>query len=334
MYWEDLMSTVLRLSLLVPLFAFTVAMSPSTLSAFDEPMLSIKTGNITGVYYAAGSAVAKMHNRKLKEYNLRLIAAASEGSIANIQEVSEGNAACGIAQANTLYLAKRGEQFWQGSPQAQLRSVLGLYTEDFTIVAAVDAEVNSLADLKGKTVNIGELGSTDNIQAKSILGAVGLDLEQDLEIIEKPTYEASELLQSGDIDAYFYTVGHPNLSIKEAASGERKVMIVSPGQEIIERFSSMREDLLATEIPIDYYTAIANREPVPTVGVKAILFCSTDTDEQTVYNMVKEVFENLDLFTRQHPAFANLTPEKLSTDLIVPLHPGAERYFRGAGLLR
>ena len=238
-----------------------------------------------------------------------------------------------VAQANALYYAKRGEQFWEGSPQAQLRSVLGLYTEDFTIVAAVDAEVNSLADLKGKTVNIGELGSTDNIQAKSILGAVGLDLEQDLEITEKPAYEASELLQSGDIDAYFYTVGHPNLSIKEAASGKRKVMIVSPGQKIIDDFASMREDLLATEIPIDYYTAIANREPVPTVGVKAILFCSADTDEQTVYNMVKEVFENLDLFTRQHPAFANLTPEKLSTDLIVPLHPGAERYFRGAGVL-
>ncbi|MGD9019378.1 MAG: TAXI family TRAP transporter solute-binding subunit, partial [Desulfuromonadales bacterium] len=183
---------VLRLSLPVALLTCTVFMTPSTLHAFDEPVLSIKTGNITGVYYAAGSAVGKMHNRRLKEYNLRLIAEASEGSIANIQEVSEGNAACGIAQANALYYAKRGEQFWEGSPQAQLRSVLGLYNEDFTIVAAVDAEVNSLADLKGKTVNIGELGSTDNIQAKSILGAVGLNLEQDLEIIEKPTYEASE----------------------------------------------------------------------------------------------------------------------------------------------
>lgn len=325
---------VLRLSLPVALLTCTVFMTPSASLAFEEPMMSIKTGNITGVYYAAGSAVAKMHNRKLKEYNLRLIAEASEGSVANIQEVSEGTAACGIAQANALYYAKRGEQFWQGSPQGQLRSVLGLYTEDFTIVAAVDAGVNSLADLQGKTVNIGELGSTDNIQAKSILGAVGLDLEQDLEITEKPAYEASELLQSGDIDAYFYTVGHPNLSIKEAASGKRKIMIVSPGQEIIDRFSSMREDLLATDISIDYYTAIANRESVPTVGVKAILFCSADTDEQTVYNMVKEVFENLDLFTRQHPAFAKLTPENLVSDLIVPLHPGAERYFRGAGVLR
>ena len=325
---------VLRLSLPVALFTCTVFITPSASLAFDEPMETIKTGNITGVYYAAGSAVAKMHNRKLKEYNLRLIAEASEGSVANIQEVSEGHAACGIAQANALYYAKRGEQYWQGSPQGQLRSVLGLYTEDFTIIAAVDAGVNSLADLKGKTVNIGELGSTDNIQAKSILGAVGLDLEQDLDITEKPTYEASELLQSGDIDAYFYTVGHPNLSIKEAASGKRKIMILSPGQEIIERFASIREDLVATDIPIDYYSELANTEPIDTISVKAILFCNADTDEKIVFNMVKEVFENLDLFKRQHPAFANLTPEKLSTDLIVPLHPGAERYFREAGVLR
>lgn len=325
---------ILRLSLPVALFTCTVFITPSASLAFDEPMETIKTGNITGVYYAAGSAVAKMHNRKLKEYNLRLIAEASEGSIANIQEVSEGHAACGIAQANALYYAKRGEQYWQGSPQGQLRSVLGLYTEDFTIIAAVDAGVNSLADLKGKTVNIGELGSTDNIQAKSILGAVGLDLEQDLDITEKPTYEASELLQSGDIDAYFYTVGHPNLSIKEAASGKRKIMIVSPGQEIIERFASIREDLVATDIPIDYYSELANTEPIDTISVKAILFCNADTDEKIVFNMVKEVLENLDLFKRQHPAFANLTPEKLSTDLIVPLHPGAERYFREAGVLR
>ena len=75
-------------------------------------------------------------------------------------------------------------------------------------------------------------------------------------------------------------------------------------------------------------------EPIPTIGVKAILFSRADTDEQVVYNMVKEVFENFDLFKQQHPAFANLTPEKLSTGLIVPLHPGAERYFKEAGLLR
>ncbi len=327
------MSSVARLFLLLSLVTFTVSISPSTLLAFNEPMQSIKTGNITGVYYAAGSAVAKMHNRKLKEYNLRLIAEASEGSIANIDDVTNGLSAFGIAQANALYFASKGEREWQDTPHNKLRSVLGLYTEDFTLVAAVDAGINSLADLKGKTLNIGEFGSMDRMQATDLLQLVGLDPENDLSINDRPTYEASELLQQGEIDAYFYTVGHPNLSVKEASHGDRKIMIVAPEQKVIDSITSRREYLVDRIIPINYYTELANNEPVRSIGVKAILFCNTDTDEEVVYNMVKEVFANFYLFKQQHPAFANLTPEKLSTGLIVPLHPGAERYFKEAGVL-
>ena len=306
---------------------------PQIVDAFDEPMKSIKTGDVTGVYYAAGSAVAKMHNRKLKEYNLRLIAEASEGSISNIDDVANGLAAFGIAQSNALYYAKSGEEYWQGEPLKNLRSVLGLYTEAFTLVAAVDAGINSLADLKGKTLDIGELGSTDNLQARSILNYLGLDPEKDLTVVEKPVYEASELLQKGEIDAYFYTVGHPNLSIKEASHGDRKIMLVTPEQEFVDAFLGQKEYLVERIIRVDYYTEIANKEPVRTLGLKAILFCNADTDEDVVYHMVKEVFENFELFKKQHPAFANLTPEKLSSNLVVPLHPGAERYFKEAGLL-
>ncbi|MBW2473469.1 MAG: TAXI family TRAP transporter solute-binding subunit [Deltaproteobacteria bacterium] len=323
-----------RLFMLLSLVTFTVSIFPSTLLAFDEPMLSISTGNVTGVYYAAGSAVAKMHNKKRKEYNLRLLAEASEGSVANIQNVTDGTTAFGIAQANALDYAQNGEHYWQDAPVNNLRSVLGLYTEAFTVVAAVNANINSLQDLRGKIVNIGEHGSTDNIQAKSILGFVGLDMEKELTVSEVPTYEASELLQQGRIDAYLYTVGHPNLSIKEASHGARKIMIVPPSTKYVDALLEQKDTLVERVIRVDYYKDLANTEPVRTFGVKAILFCNVDTNEEVVYRIVKEVFENLDLFKRQHPAFAKLTPERLSTKLIVPLHPGAERYFKEAGLLR
>ncbi len=307
---------------------------PQIVTAFDEPMQSIKTGNITGVYYAAGSAVAKMHNRKLKEYNLRLIAEASEGSLSNIDDVANGLVAFGIAQSNALYFAQKGENYWQGKPEDKLRSVLGLYNEAFTVIAGADAGIQTLDDLKGKVVNIGELGSTDYEQAARIFKELDLDPKHDLTTLENPSYEASELLQAGKIDAYFYTVGHPNLSVKEAAGGERQIKIISPGQELIEKRLNGRPYLSSTDIPIDYYPKIANKQPIPTIGVKAILFTHADTDEDVVYQMVKEVFENFELFKKQHPTFAYLTPEKLSTGLIVPLHPGAERYFKEAGLLR
>ena len=325
--WEDPMSLIARLSLLSFLAILTNVISPPNLVAFDEPMLSIKTGNVTGVYYAAGSAVAKMHNRKLKEYKLRLIAETSEGSIANINDIISGSAAFGISQANTLYFAKKGEGPWQNAPQNTLRSVLGLYTEDLTLVAAVDADIYSLADLKGKVVNISEPGSMDRTQAMLLFDLLGLDPENDLTINERPTYEASELLQNGDIDAYFYTVGHPNLSIKEASHGERKVMIVALDPEIVDSLDRQKEYFVSTDIPIDYYSEIANKEPVRTLSVKAILFTDANTDEEVVYHMVKEVYENFELFKKQHPAFANLTKKRMTKKLIVPLHPGAKRYY-------
>ena len=327
------MTPVVRLFLPL-LLAFSVTCLPNeNASAFDEPMQSISTGNITGVYYAAGSAVAKMHNKKRKEYNLRLITETSEGSIANIENVIDGSAGFGIAQANALYFAQQGERSWEGAPQKGLRSVLGLYPEAFTIIAVKDG-IQTLADLRGKVVNIGELGSTDNSQAREVFKAAELDPAIDVTIVEKPTYIATELLQSGDIDAYFYTVGHPNLSVKEAAAGERKIVIIPPGDDFIDILVSTRSYLSEVNIPIDYYSNLANKEPVPSVGVKAILFTNEAMSEEVVYRMVKEVFENFDLFKRQHPALAGLTPEKLTSDLIVPLHPGAERYFREAGILR
>ena len=327
------MTLYTRLLLLLSLVTFSSAMPPSALFAFDEPMMSINTGYVTGVYYAVGSAVAKLHNKKRKEYNLRLISAPSAGSIANIQDVLNGTAGFGIAQANTLILAQQGEGFWKGQPHDNLRAVLGLHTEDYTIVAAADAGIATLSDLKGKTVNIGEPGSMEALQAAGAFKYAGLDPQNDLTILQKPTYEAAELLQSGKIDAYLYTVGHPNLSLIEASSGERKIVIVPLGSEIIDYFIKNRPYLTKKDIPIDYYPDIINKQRIPTISVKAILFTDAEMDELIVYNMVKEIFENFDLFKRQHPVLAYLTAEQMTTGLIAPLHPGAKRYFNEAGLL-
>ena len=127
------MTSVVRFLLPILLAALVALIQPNDAASFDEPMLSIGTGNITGVYYAAGSAVAKMHNKKRKEYGVRLITEASEGSIANIEHVVDGTVEFGIAQANKLYAAWHGERFWQDEPQTNLRAILGLYTRTISM---------------------------------------------------------------------------------------------------------------------------------------------------------------------------------------------------------
>jgi TRAP transporter TAXI family solute receptor len=297
-----------------------------------EQIINIGTGSITGVYYNAGSAVAKMFNQKRQEYNAWMLNRPSAGSIYNIDSVLEGENDFGIAQANFLFNAWNGKGLWENIPKRDLRAVLGLYVEDVTLIAAEDAEINNVLDLKGKRLNIGAPGSSDHETSGFILEQMGLDPVNDLQISEWPTYIASEKIQSDDIDAYFYTVGHPNLSVLEAISGERKVRIVPFKREFVDKIIAPQPFLSASEIDVEFYDKLDNKDPVPTIGIKSVLFTSKDVDEETVYRVVKAVMENLDLFRRQHPAFAKLTKESMTHRVIVPLHPGAERYFREAGI--
>lgn len=310
-----------------------VYFQPATSHA-AEKMMTIGTGELTGVYYSAGSAVAKMHNMKRKETGVWLVNQATEGSLANIDGVLENDVDFGISQANFLYQAWHGDILWDEVPQKDLRAVMGLYTEDITLIAATDAGINTPMDIKGKRVNIGAPGSSDQQTSGPVLDILGLDLEKDVQVSEDPTYIASEKIQSNDIDAYFYTVGHPNLSIIEAASGERKVRIVPFDEAFITSVEALRPYLEESEIDVQYYENLENKEPVSTIGLKAILFTRASTDDEVVYRMVKQVVENLELFRRQHPAFVLMSTERMSHRTIVPLHPGAERYFKEAGIIQ
>jgi len=324
---RSVLSWALRSALLALLL---VPLQP--VNAVAEEIINIGTGGITGVYYNAGSAVAKMFNQKRQEYGAWMLNRPSAGSIENINNVLQGQSQFGIAQANFLFNAWNGIGLWKDMPQKDLRAVLGLYTENLTLIAAEDAGIKTALDLKGKRLNIGAPGSSDHETSVYILELLGLDPINDLQISKEHTYLASEKIQSGDIDAYFYTVGHPNLSVLEAISGERKVLIVPFEREFIDKVVAPRPFLSASEIDVEFYDKLDNKGPVPTVGIKSVLFTNKDVDEETVYRVVKSVMENLDLFRRQHPAFAGLTKENMSHNVIVPLHPGAERYFREAGI--
>lgn len=323
-------SALLQASRIPVMFLLLIFLHPVNSAA--EKTIHISTGSITGVYYNAGSAVAKMFNQKRKEYGTWMLNRPSAGSIENINDVLSGQNQFGIAQANFLFNAWNGTGLWKDMPQKELRAVLGLYTEDLTLIAAEDANIKTPMDLKGKRLNIGAPGSSDYETSNVILNMLGIDPMKDLEVHKDPTYLASEKIQSADIDAYFFTVGHPNLSVIEAISGELKVHIVPFEREFIDNVAALRPYLSAAEIDVEFYERLDNKSSVPTVGIKSILFTSKNVDDKTVYRVVKAVMQNLDLFKRQHPVFVELTRENMTQGVIVPLHPGAERYFREAGI--
>ena len=320
-----------RLGLLAVLLVGVSMLVAGPVLAGDE-MISIGAGNVMGVYYAAGSAVAKILNHKRPEYHQWFVTVASHGSVENINDVLQGTNEFGLAQANILDRAVRGMEPWTGHPQTNMEAVLSLYTEDLTIVVAGDAGINRLADLRGKRVNIGAPGSSDDVYARTVLEMAGVRVE-DVKISDQPSFKASDLLTEGKIDAYFFTAGHPNLSVREVTSGKRKARLLPLDQSLVDQFLAARPLLKAVSIPTDYYPGLENRAPVPTVGVKVVLFTREGMAEETVYRMVKEVMTHLDLFRRQHPALAESTAQEMAVVPVLPLHPGALRYFREAGLL-
>jgi len=318
----------------VPLTLLTTAillLQPVTAAAFSQPSLSISTGNSTGTYYAVSSALAKIFNRKCADYGVRISTAPSQGSVANIDNVREGTAAFGISESVMLRFAEQGTGPWKGKPGTKLRAVLGLHVEAVTIVAAVDREINRVGDLAGKRVNIGAPGSSVYEFGALFLESAGVT-PADVMLTNHPAALSSEFLQKNDIDAYIYTVGHPNLSVLEASSGKRKVLLLPLDTRLITRITDANPLLVPTVIPTGYYPGLECRGPVPSIGVRSVLFTRDDMPDETVYRLVREVMTNFDLLKRQHPVLRGLTPREAAEVTAIPLHPGAERYFREAGL--
>ena len=183
-------------------------------------------------------------------------------------------------------------------------------------------------------MNLGNPGSGYLQNSRDVLKAIGFTEEDDLLAEYVKAVEAPGLLQDGRIDAFFYTVGHPNGSIKEATSGTRKVRFISIEGPGLDKMLAEVPYYAKTVIPISNYPQAENKEDVPTFGVKATFVTSADVPEDVVYAVTKEVFDNLEEFKKLHPAYAVLTKENMLDGLSAPLHPGAEKYFKEAGLIK
>ena len=323
------------LIVLAILLVFTMiacSKKPETASAAPKKQFAtIGTGGVTGVYYPAGGAISKMVNKKSDVYGLKVTVESTGGSVFNINAVMAGDLEFGIVQSDRQTQAWEGTAEWKDAgPQKDLRSVCALYPESVTLMAAVDANINSIEDLKGKVVNIGNPGSGNRGNAIIALENAGLNWETDIKAESLKASEAAKMLQDGRIDAYFYTVGHPNGSFKEATAGKRKVKFVPITNiaKLLEKYPYYAKSV----IPIEYYPNAANTEDIETFGVKATLITSAKVPDDIVYAVTKEIFENLDEFKSLHPAFGVLTKENMMEGLTAPLHPGALKYFKEVGL--
>jgi uncharacterized protein len=294
--------------------------------------VTIGTGGVTGVYYPTGGAISRIINKKFDQYKIKATVESTGGSVYNINAVINGDLQFGVAQSDRQYQAINGQKEWkEKGPQKDLRSVFSIHPESITLIASVDSGINSIKDLKGKRVNVGNPGSGQLGNSNDALNAFGLT-ENDIKAEHVKAVEAPGLIQDERLDAFFYTVGHPNGNIKEATSGRIKVKIIPiDGPELdalIKKFPYYAKSI----VPGSMYPNAKNSGDIASFGVKATFVTSIKVSEDIVYAITKEIFENFDDFKKLHPAYQVLTKESMLKGLSAPLHPGAVKYYKEAGL--
>ena len=296
-------------------------------------VFKIATGDYMGRYYPTAGAIAEIINNKQEEYGFRCTAKPTSGSVFNINAIMAGDMEFGIVQSDSQYQALNGLDEWKDKgPQKDLRSMFSLYTESITLLASVDSGARTIKNLKGKRVYIGEIGSGSRQNAIDALKAAGIDWKTDIKVIKigKNT-DAQSMLMRGELDAFFYTVGHPTTAIKFATVGAKKTLFIPIVN--IEALLSKNPYYVKSFIPVSLYPQIANDEDVKTFGVKATFVTSAKIPDNVVYAITKEVFENLGSLKYSHPTLNMLTKESMVTDgLTAPMHPGALQYYKEAGL--
>lgn len=326
------MTLKLKASAFAVAAAVSLGAASTSVAAQEQRFVTIGTGGVTGVYYPAGGAICRLVNMDRKEHGIRCSVESTGGSVYNLNAIRQGELDLAVAQSDWQYHAYNGtSQFENAGANENLRAVFSLHPEPFTVVASKSSGIKNFEDLEGKRVSVGNPGSGQRATAEVLMDEMGWTLDNFALAAEIKAAEQSQALCDGNIDAFFYTVGHPSGAIKEATTSCDSV-IVSVDNEATETLINDNPYYRKAVIPGGMYRG--SDEDVTTFGVAATFVSSTDVPEKVVYEVVKAVFENFDNFKRLHPAFGILEKEEMASDaLSAPLHPGAEKYYREAGLI-
>ena len=302
-------------------------------TAAEQSFITIGTGGVTGVYYPTGGAICRLVNKGRKEHGIRCSVESTGGSVYNINTIRAGELDMGVAQSDWQFHAYNGtSKFSDAGPFKELRAVFSVHPEPFTVVARADSGVKKFQDLKGKRVNIGNPVSCQRGTIEVLMGALGWTNADFKLASELKAAEQSRALCDNKIDAMVYTVGHPAGSIKEATTSCDSVLVEVSGPEV-DKLVGDNDYYRKATIPGGMYRGTDT--DTQTFGVGATFVTSCKVPDDIIYNVVKAVFENFEDFQKLHPAFENLKKEEMIKDgLSAPLHPGAVKYYKEAGLIK
>jgi len=311
-----------------------VAASFAVPAAFaQQKYLTIGTGGVTGVYYAAGGAICRLVNKDRAKHGIRCSVESTGGSVFNVNTIKAGELDLGVAQSDVMYNAAKGMgNFKDAGAYGDLRAVMSLHPEPFTVVARKEANITEFTQMKGKKFNVGNPGSGTRASLEELIAAMGWKLSDFALASELKADEHGPALCDGKIDGFFYGVGHPSANIQDPTTS-CGAKLVSVTGAAVDKLIADKSYYAPAIIPGGLYPG--NPQPTRTYGVLATLVSSSKVPADSVYAVVKAVFDNFEEFKKLHPALANLKPEDMvKNGLSAPLHEGAARYYKEKGWIK
>lgn len=305
--------------------ALTVGLG--SIPAKAQEFINVLTGGTSGVYYPLGVALSEIYGEKIE--GARAQVQATKASVENLNLLQAGRGEIAFSLGDSVQEAVKGNAD-AGFPQPldKLRGIAAIYPNYIQIVASQESGVTSLADLKGKSLSVGAPASGTELNARAIFGAAGMSY-QDLGKVEYlPFAESVELMKNRQLDATLQSAGLGVASIRDLSTSLPINVVAVPAADV----EKIGAPYISAIIPAGTYDGQA--EDVETAAVGNFLITHDGVSEETAYQMTKLLFENLDRLVASHAAAKAIDPAHALDGMPVPLHPGAERYYREAGILK
>jgi TRAP transporter TAXI family solute receptor len=311
---------------LILALSFFYAFHPPTVLAAKK-FVSIASGWVVGVYYPLAGAISNIAHKNLPD--IKITVESSGASVANAKLIATGDADMGILQNDISFYALKGVKPMFDKPVENIRGITSLYQEHCQIQARRDSKIASVADLKGKRVCVGPLGSGTEQNAIQILEAYGMKFDDFAKVERLTATESSDYLKDGRIDAAFYSVGVGAAGLIDTAVTVDCVIVPVDGGQ---RDALMKKYPFFTKavVPKGAYKGV--EADVPTVAVMAILVARAEMEEEMAYKITKVIFDNLADIERAHAKGKEVKLETALNGMSIPLHPGAEKFFKEKGI--
>lgn len=307
----------------------TALLSPLGLrQAFAAEYITIATGGTSGVYYPLGVALSQIYTKAIPAAKSSV--QATKGSVENLNLLEAGRAELGFSLGDSLSDAWKGEaDAGFKAPLKKLRTMAAIYSNYVQIVARADSGIKSLADLKGKSISVGAPKSGTELNARALLKAAGLSYKDFSKVEYLPFGESVELMKNRQLDATLQSAGLGVASLRDLAASQ-KIVVVPVPDDVIAKVGDPAYQ--SGVIPANTYEG--QTSAVPTARIQNFLVTREGLSEDLVYQMTKAMFTNLPELVAAHAAAKGISLKEAPLNAPVPLHPGAAKYYREAGVLK